>query len=347
VPNLNGIEIDASPDFIEDVTETNDVDSEEVVPSLHDGHPPLPNPTFLDIVFDIYIPFRIQAELLEREEEDVWTYTEHFRVYIHYTYHFPVAFVQMVDPSKPPFAAHDGVVVVRKFLEMELEEDDTNISFQTLGPSPFHASFTVAPGDFSSEEKQGLQYDATTRQSIGYADIVFSYNKLRFKNPQAAAESIFEEIAGELGFFYQVVGMRVQLSEAWEPVEGLVDKLVEKRNTKSWLRRIAGWFSISAELNDAVTGLVNFKSRQISADSFLQKYYRSTYSRGLQTVFQSFVDEEMEDRYPYPTDELAKITEFLEARRVKSVESFVVILAAIIGGVVGSLVTIYLSSPKP
>jgi hypothetical protein len=230
---------------------------------------------------------------------------------------------------------------------MELEEDYTNISFQTLGPSPFHASFTVAPGDFSSEEKQGLQYDATTRQSIGYADIVFSYNKLRFKNPQAAAESIFEEIAGELGFFYQVVGMRVQLSEAWEPVEGLVDKLVEKRNTKSWLRRIAGWFSISAELNDAVTGLVNFKSRQISADSFLQKYYRSTYSRGLQTVFQSFVDEEMEDRYPYPTDELAKITEFLEARRVKSVESFVVILAAIIGGVVGSLVTIYLSSPKP
>ena len=119
---------------------------------------------------------------------------------------------------------------------------------------------------------------------------------------------------------------------------------MEKRKVRSWLRRVIGWFSLSKELNDAITGLANFKSRQIGEESYLQKYHRSIYSHGLQTVFRSFVDEEMKDQFPYPTDEYARITEFLEARRVKSVESFFVIVAAIIGGVVGSLVTIYLSN---
>ena len=101
---------------------------------------------------------------------------------------------------------------------------DGNISFQTLGPSPFHADCTVTAGDFSSQEKHKLHFEANTNQRRGYDEVVLSYNKLRFKNAQEAAEYIFEEISDELGFFYQLVGIRVAISREWESVEELIGK---------------------------------------------------------------------------------------------------------------------------
>ena len=106
--------------------------------SIGEGPGLFPHAVTSTIQFEIFIPMRLQRELLETS--DPMTNNESFRVTIYYLDYFPVTLVRGVeqhttDPSH-------AVVLVRRFLETEFSNGkELPIDFQSLGPSPFHTNF--------------------------------------------------------------------------------------------------------------------------------------------------------------------------------------------------------------
>jgi len=67
---------------------------------------------------------------------------------------------------------------------------------------------------------------------------------------------------------------------------------------------------------------------------------RETYSTDEPTYLESFVKRAMQDRQVFPTQQVNQLATFLEKRRSKAVELFIILSASLIGGVAGSLLTL-------
>ena len=115
IASLNNLKINTDDDF-----RNYKQDVMDELPNLEYDEGFFPNPIFLDIQFELYIPFRIQAELIERNEKFLDTYSEKFKVYIVQSYFLPVAIIEIVDPTKQPDPS-TGVVIVREFLRKNFE----------------------------------------------------------------------------------------------------------------------------------------------------------------------------------------------------------------------------------
>jgi hypothetical protein len=121
------------------------------------------------ISFDIYIPHRVQNELVKFP---INTGTEKFSVTIRYDNYFPVAFVEPGGAAEDCIPS-DGVTIVREFLKKELNGKSDIIKFSCMGPSPYHADFKIsAQNDSSEERKVDLQYT----KNRGYDEYLFNYN---------------------------------------------------------------------------------------------------------------------------------------------------------------------------
>jgi hypothetical protein len=136
IPTISNIEIDAD-------SATPDVPVTEKLLTLSDGEDFLPHPAFLDISFDVYIPYRIQEEITDEITTDR-TLTENFRVHIRYDYEAPLVFVELLNPSKLPDPSQ-AVQVVREYLNRQVNCSLRKVRFDALGPSPFHADFYIRP----------------------------------------------------------------------------------------------------------------------------------------------------------------------------------------------------------
>ncbi len=66
--------------FFDDEIKNEKISTESPNPKLQDGDECYPNIEMYQLEFKIYIPFRIQAEIIGMEEEYLDTYTENFRV---------------------------------------------------------------------------------------------------------------------------------------------------------------------------------------------------------------------------------------------------------------------------
>ncbi len=69
------------------------------VPRLAEGDDDyFPAPSFFFAKFDLFIPARIQEELVEGSSADMRT--ENFRVFVTMTFHGPITFIQLLDPDE-------------------------------------------------------------------------------------------------------------------------------------------------------------------------------------------------------------------------------------------------------
>ena len=145
IPSISNIKIDVDESF-----ESIDTEVTEPIQSIEDDFGFFPSPmSSFRLQFNIFIPFRIQKELHSRK---VRANTENFRVYTKTAYHFIVTYVELLD-SLNDCTPSDGVIVVREFLKKQFKEIKSNIRFECLGPSPFHADFFIKPGRDKDSEK--------------------------------------------------------------------------------------------------------------------------------------------------------------------------------------------------
>ena len=137
VTPLNNIEIE----YDEDEQGYNIESGEQ--PSLEEGRGVFPHPNYLEISFDIYIPFRIQEELTEVGISNV-TQSENFRLHIMYSFYGPVAYVQPLDAidTIQRFRPSAAVQVVRENLRKELKTNTSSITFECIARVPSMQIFT-------------------------------------------------------------------------------------------------------------------------------------------------------------------------------------------------------------
>lgn len=339
-PNLDSIRVDCGDEAFEDWS----LDVTEELPSLREGPGLFPKPWHMDIEFEVQIPLRLQAQLLEEDISWVRTYTERFRVSIHYTYHLPVAFVELVDPSRRG-SPSEAVIIVRRFLEQEFNKFASSyIRFELLGPSPFHADCYIGPGQGIGDQGAEWQVCAQRVPRRGYDEIVFHFNQAVFEDIGDARDAVFQAIMAELGFFYYLKQVSVVRSLAWYRLQELVRELIsiyEMDGIRGCLKRT---FACSKAISDVVTRLAVFEMRDIHAQDSRQKDYEDLYLQGQETYLQFYIENGMRQRRSYPTTQTRQLITFLEGRRAKSLDTLVVLASALLGGAVGALLTILLSA---
>ena len=180
---------------------------------------------------------KFKANIPARVQEDLWqgipiikrtAPTESYIIVIVYNFEFPVAIVSGADHviSKPS----DAVVVIRKYLE-KYAPKDSNVQFQFLGPSPFHANFFV-------EESTDFTFDI---------DKQYGYHRVSFGVPPAADSREFKqvlsgiecEIVKELGLYYKFIQARNYFDNRWNKYTNEVSLALDIiKKDRSFIRKI-------------------------------------------------------------------------------------------------------------
>lgn len=325
-------ELDVS--FFEELCEPFDVVEE--TPTLSEDGDYFPDVLGLAITFTLFIPFRVQSELFPNESVEMQTTTETFRVSVRDSFHGPSCFVECVGATDK-CSPSDSVRLLRVYLEREFEKLASPVSFEYLGPSPFHADFFLRPGEVSLD--QSFVLEETKRR--GYNDLVFKYSQDR--SSDEALDDLLDELSGELSLFYEIQRRAVRLMHAgdnltahWQTLQSAVTPNLGLFDVRSRMR-------IHRDAQALVSDAYTLQAQYAVEEQQVQRDVSSTYEKGVATYLEKYVCDRSEKLPMYPVESIIKWGEHFVETSLKSAEIAAVVLSAIGGGIVGSLVTSLMS----
>jgi hypothetical protein len=311
-------------------------DGGDTFPDYGDGDSVFPFPQFGRVTFELSLPYSAQRDLLQRSPA---THSERFRVETRYGYWSPVTTVIPLEPSSEPRPS-DAVIVVRRFLERELgRQPESPITHQFLGPSPFHADFFlhVRPADVG-EPPQYLRLDRV--EARGYNELRFDFAAGADESPWDAFTVVLDDLRTELDLFYFVTWTNVERGRRWYDLADLQATIVDLEKAtgvrEAWRR-----FRQSGSLiHEAIVRAATYEHESLLTRKSIDAGCRDVYRVGESTFIRPDVEEAKEDRFVADTHSLIEPLKLLETRRLTSLELIAVILSAVVGGVVGALLTL-------
>lgn len=358
IPSISNIVIDYDETEDEDIS----LDVNEKPPTLSTDHGAFPCIDFLEISFTIYIPYRVQVELLglasiaretikgdsDKEFASLTeTFTETFNISIYQTFWLPVAFIDPVNPCEPGSSPSTAVQIIREFLKQEFKKVDSPcINFDFLGPSPFHADFYVFEKHDESnnaEQRPADIFACDYWPMPGYDKIVFRYDPKHYSLDEAKAYAKYK-ILDELGFFYNVIQERVLTRRSWDEVNDIIiDRLISMQRSEGVRGFSERLLKGPRLISEALILIAEFESEYLRSDSVRRREYIDLYQKSPESCVKHLIDKEIQNQYIYPTEQMRALINQFESRRANITEVLFVLLSAILGGVIGSLITIFLS----
>jgi len=334
IPNISDIKINVDERF-----ESIDIEVTEPIKSIEDGFgffPPLSVMSSFRLQFNIYIPFRIQKELYFGK---VRANTENFRVYTEIAYHFIVTYIELLN-SKDNCSPSDGVIVIREFLKKQFKKTKSNIRFECLGPSPFHADFFIKPGrdKDSGKYRKGLHSEKIEKR--GYNLFNFYYDSSYFSDTTDLTQDVFKLLLDEVSLYYNIVLHDNLKNLGWEKLETILDDIIDIKTKKGINFFFYSLFLLPSKIRNAVILIAEYETSNIWADYFINSNYKN-----LTTVEKPLIDSYFKELFnqfaKFPTKQLREIIDFLERSRTKTIETIIIIMAALIGGSIGALITFF------
>lgn len=308
---------------------------EENSASLEDGSGYFPPLDMFEAVFELYIPQRIQVEILGPGAANEWK-TERFRVHLRYTFHGPVAFIELVDAVDVEYPA-SAVRLVRVFLDREIRERTKEITFEFIGPSPFHAEFVLEP----SEAVDGSPRFASSREvQRGYDAVRIKFDPDQFDDVEHAFDELLHVLSDELGFFYELHRQERRTYEEWGLIESAVSELSEQQPRVGRIRRLRNAAMRGRLIHKLNIQLARFESEELFERTRNQQMLRDMYVEGALRFLRPQLVNAVQDAPAFPAAQVARVIGFIEQRRTQSVEWLVVLLAAVVGGAAGALLTL-------
>lgn len=314
------------------------IEKEEKFSSIEDANFPEPKSDFLTIGFEIYIPFRIQQELSEILEEVLNFGSEKFYINIIYSWNMPVVYIQAINPKSELYDPSDSVQIVREYLRKEFKRIESEfLDFQCLGPSPFHANFML----IAEEEKAECNWNYKIEQEpdFGYSNISIIYNPHNFVDIEDARNSLLEYLESEFGFYYLTIVLKNKKMRDWIEIENDLVIVSDKTKLKGIKKIIFKLFHSNNLMENIITKLISFESNEIVNSGLLSREYNSVYNSGSKHVFKKVIDENISDDYNYPINQSQKLIDFYYKKKIKRIDNFIIIISALIGGIIGSIVT--------
>lgn len=333
ITNISNLDLSISQSF-EDTEHSKDDDSEYVDEGF-DYFPYLP---FGDsISFDIYIPNRIQLEILS--DLQINLDTENFRVTIIYGSELPTTIIELLNAPNE-MSPSLAVMIVREFLNSQLKKNDSLIELIILGPSPFHADFYIYPnGKLETEEK----IKPIITKSKGYDKIVFEYNEKKFNELDQVRKLVHNSLIDHLGIFYLLQNGDLKRFHKWTTINMLVDKLIQFNKTKGlkylW-HRITKVYTL---IEDITILIADFELYDIEYQTQITDELRYSTRDGIKNNLVDYIFELKKEIKRYSTSQLREILSLIENRRSKKTENLIALIASILGGIIGSIITLIFS----
>lgn len=316
--NLSALEIDYEEDSDDQFFEIT-----QLPETLEEGEA-FPSPRSMIIEFHLYIPKRVQDELIKRSAN---TQAERFKVTLWHWYFGPVAFVECMEAGED-CSPSTAVQVVREFLEREIDKLDTPIAFESLGPSPFHMNFFALHVPTQSEE---VLTKETRLQGYDRLDI-------SFRDPDSLLWSVYFELLSELDLYYQLIRQNRlraaewgQLADQWQELRKQTDIEVPIYN---FTKRLAVHRSARKLIADAFTFAVEDKFSEMARAQVMA----DEYGKGLEERFKRYVDRVVEQD-PYPVQSVIDWATHVYESSFKTAEILMLVISATVGGIVGAAIT--------
>lgn len=329
ISNINNIILD-KPDNLS--FSFSEIDGEEGV-----YYPIYPH---VEIRFDIYIPNRVQDEVLAFRESR--TGSEIFDVIIKYGYDSVVVYIKY-DAPDDYHQPSDAVVVVRKYLERELSKNSNDIVFHTLGPSPFHASFWLKKADKESSIDKEFIENNLTQKNDGYETVIFDYNPI-IETDEEAFEKLCIDASGDIECFYSAVIIRNKLMSAVNDVDMSLDQLIDIYSTNGVLNRFRRFYKSEKVSKDLLVSLLEVEREKRRAHKMIGEYETSGRIKDYKIFSSKSIEKIKEFEDVLPINQIADVVKIFEERQLKSRENITVILAGLIGGVLGAILTAVLKT---
>ena len=333
IPNLTELTIqtdDEFPNYTELITKK--------TVNIQKDKGTFPGALILDISFNLHIPFKKQAKLKGVKKKRLRTYTEDFNIKISSNFYVPVAIIESLNPTENTDPS-TAVQLVREYLKSEFKKSKHEyIRFEYLGPSPFHLDCFLIP---KNDDEKDWFFETNEFIQKGYNKLTVYYNKKEFQNADEAMEFFSESIIDEFGFYYAYQQGRVSKMREWQKIQKNVHKLLKIEKSKGIVGVYKKFFQRQGLIGKLFIGLATFEGQSIFDNNFYHNNYSQTFLIDEDVYFKKFIDKEMEENQDYPIKQTTELLNFLESRRVKSVELTMAIIAAIVGGAIGSLITIY------
>jgi hypothetical protein len=294
----------------------------------------------LEINFTLYIPKRFQADHL-RSIVDLDDISERFQVFIDYGFSHPVTFVRSIS-NDPDTSGSGGVHICSKFLKDYFEKNKFNseIVFEVLGPSPFHAEFKlneVSLDEFSQSGTSGFMCSLV--DGHGYADIEFRYPKEAFDSATMAFEHLRYRLHEQFEYFYEFQRWQKLRMESWDELSDNLQALTSELLRTGVSSRLQEYFRSSHKVDSAIIHLANFESAEIHFQHQMQTARQRLRIQDQTPEIEPFIAKQERESIVFPTNQTRQTLELLRARRTHTSTNLIVLIAAILGGAFGALIT--------
>ena len=288
-----------------------------------------------EISFTIFIPKRIQDELLVDEIPDAQNIElEIFNVFIINEIDIPVCFVSYkIDDESEYFDASTALLIVKKYLELEFHKLKLDITLEVLDPLPLHIDFVLKENTREYKEK-GDFFKHTHLYSTAYDEITIYYNKSIFKNIDLAFSDLKYSLSEEINIYYSINKLKHEIESRWNFIIDLLDQceycidknpfsLIKKNNLIRKSFKQTTLFKITKSI----------KTHDLHSD-YIE--HIKAFPNG---ILNSTIKENFESLSEYPIDDIIEILRLYESRKNKSLELIIITTAAIMGGITGSVLT--------
>lgn len=327
-----------------DTVESHNIQAEDGVFDIEhiDERGFFPGHYLICVEFTIRIPFRVQADVVQSirgmNYGSPQTGTERFRVTTRYYYHGPVTIVECLGVDDGgSVSPSNSVVVVREYMEEKVDQHGQRLQFETVGPSPFHADFSVA------EDDSVVSFSIDHDQRYGYDSISFRVcpELLRNRTPW-----ILDLMGHELSYFYSLARVRILRMDMWNDIETQWSEVRQRIEAASIITRLQGLFDRRTTLEALIRSVIDFRSSDVFEHQRAESGRKSLSRSGDCPAFlRQSVDEAFDRTFsPYPTDEMLSLAEFYENKKARRTDRFALLYAAVVGGVVGSFFTLLAGS---
>jgi hypothetical protein len=330
--NISNISMKVEDSFLEFTEEI-----KEELPKLDSsyGYYPFLEP-YSAIEFEIFLPYRIQAQLYGIEEKLLDTYTEKFFVSINYSFYFPIVIVEPIKPTKISDASK-AVSILWKFFKKEINTElEKHIIFEILGPSPFHIEIVIQP--VIPDDEDDWHFNPELKIGYGYDKYVINYNNSLIKDSSEAFEYLKYKIIDEFGLYYKFEQLKIEQMHNWSDIYEQIDILRGAIKYK-WFRKIYFRLLERGRLINILTNkLIDFESKAIFNNNDRNREFKELY-RQEDNLFKQVIEKDYYDDYEYPVNQAKELLCFIEGRRIKNIEIIIALISAIIGGVIGAILT--------
>jgi hypothetical protein len=291
----------------------------------------------LSLSFEIYLPERVQQAYLPDQGISL-AGCEKFTVRIDNDGEFPVTYVFYETNSPEEVSPADAIVFIRNYLQEKILKIDPQLVLEVLGPTPLHAQIFLAAKHGTS----GINHLATISERPGYPDMFFGYPIHPSGLPLDPVDMFSSSYTPILGVHYYAVMYRNELLRQHAHVYEALDRLLLNPAKLYFGERIRHFFGLSERVRDVMSLIIENEKYAFG----LEKYVAEKSRKGdlaKDSPFYSFVEGVLEDRFPLPVEKIRDVIRIVEDRRLRYIQNSISVFAALLGVVVGGLLTYFVT----